>query len=241
AQQRDEQFVAAQQNGPGQLVTILPGSRTQEIKANLAEQLRAAHLVSERAPGTRFAIAVFKESQRPMVERLVGESGVTAAIHVGRTPELIAAATCCLAVSGSVSLELLHHAKPTVIVYRVSRFGFFVQNFFRRVRYITLVNLLTTDELFPADAGNEVGVYDPADPRDAHVLMPEYLSCEDVAPQLAGHLLEWLGDAHARSQRAAELAALRDKVGHGGASRRAAEYIARELASATSDTAPAAA
>ena len=50
-----------------------------------------------------------------------------------------------------------------------------MQRFFRKVRYITLVNLLTTDDLFP----KRVAVYDPNDPADADVLMPEYLTCED--------------------------------------------------------------
>lgn len=235
-QQLDQAFIAAQQNGAEQLVTILPGSRTQEVKANLAQQLQAAKRVAQQAPETRFVIALFKESQHPMAQRLVDESGVEATIHVGRTPELISAATCCLAVSGSVSLELLHHAKPTAIVYRISRFAFGVQKRFRRVRYITLVNLLTADELFP----QEVGVYDPADPRDAHVLMPEYLSCTDVAPQLAEHLLQWLTDPAARERRIEQLASLRDLVGQGGASRTAAEYITHEL-STQGDTAAAAA
>ena len=44
-----------------------------------------------------------------------------------------------------VSLELLYHTKPTVILYYISRLAFFVQTFFRKVRYITLVNLLTTE------------------------------------------------------------------------------------------------
>ena len=49
------------------------------------------------------------------------------------------------AVSGSVSLELLYHATPTVILYWISRLAYFVQGFFRKVKYITLVNLLAGD------------------------------------------------------------------------------------------------
>ena len=52
------------------------------------------------------------------------------------------AANCCMACSGSVSLELLYHATPTVILYWVSRSAFFVQRLFRKVKYITLLNLL---------------------------------------------------------------------------------------------------
>ena len=41
----------------------------------------------------------------------------------GKTPELMRLADCCMAVSGSVSLELLYHTKPTVILYWISRVG----------------------------------------------------------------------------------------------------------------------
>ena len=50
-------------------------------------------------------------------------------VHVGRTPELIHLADCCMAVSGSVSLELLYQTKPTVILYWISRLAYFVQGF----------------------------------------------------------------------------------------------------------------
>jgi lipid-A-disaccharide synthase len=225
----DEAFVNAQRLGPGGLVTLLPGSRTQEVTANFRCQLDAARKIAQRVPGTRFAVAAFKESQAERCRREIAHSGLMGPalprVYVGRTPELIEAATCCLAVSGSVSLELLHHAKPTAIVYRVSRPMFCVQNLFRRVRYITLVNLLTAPELFP----DPVGQYTPGDPLDDHVLMPEYLTAGDPSDALAGHAVEWLTNAEERrglEQRMRNLAA---GVGGGGASRRAAEYILRAL------------
>ena len=119
-------------------------------------------------------------------------------VHVGRTAELIAASECTMAVSGSVSLELLYHAKPSVILYYISRLAFFVQSFFRKVRYITLVNLLVTDDLFP----KRVATYDPQRPgRRERVLMPEYLTCEDKSPQVAEHVIEWLTDPAKRRPR----------------------------------------
>jgi lipid A disaccharide synthetase len=62
------------------------------------------------------------------------------------------------------------------------------------------------------------------------VLLPEYLCCEDKSRELAQHCLEWLTDAQARHQRETELRMLRDSLATGGASERAAEYIALALA-----------
>jgi lipid-A-disaccharide synthase len=230
-QKLDKEFVRQVREGGGPLVVILPGSRTQEVEANTQAFLKAAAKISERVPQVRVAAAAFKGSQGELVRQLAAEaaspSGKTrrrpsVEVYVGRTQELIHAADCCLACSGSVSLELLYHSKPSVILYRISRLAYFVQRLFRKVRYITLVNLMTADDPF---TGRPAGVYDPADPRDAHVLIPEYLTCEDRSEQLAAHCIEWLSNPGARSRRVAALEALRERVGQGGASQRAAEYI----------------
>jgi lipid-A-disaccharide synthase len=223
--QLDDEFVAGTNSQPGPLVTILPGSRTQEVRGNLHWLLKAADEIHRQVPQARFAIASFKESQAQMAAEMARRHSVPVEIHVKRTPELIAAATCAMAVSGSVSLELLYHAKPTVILYHVSKFGFTVQRFFRKVRYITLVNLLTAPQPFEGQAS----CYDPHDPADAHVLMPEYLTCEDRSADLARHVVEWLTDEPRRIRLVQQLQQLRDRVGQGGASVRAAEYILHEL------------
>jgi lipid-A-disaccharide synthase len=222
----DASFVERLQSHGGPLVAILPGSRTQEVKSNFAHFLKAARIIQARVPGVRFAVASFKPSQAEMVRRSAAGCGLPLEVYVGRTAEIIAAADCAMAVSGSVSLELLYHAKPTVILYHVSRLAYFTQRFLRKVRYITLVNLLTASDLFP----KRVATYDPADPIDAHVLMPEYLTCEDKSDQVAAHVLEWLAEPAKRLSRVAELAELRDRVGHGGASSRAANYVLDVLA-----------
>ncbi len=221
----DATFIAEQRSGAGPLVAILPGSRTQEVKANFGPFLKAARLVRERVPNVRFAVASYKASQAEMVRDELRGVDLPIEVHVGRTPELIAASECTMAVSGSVSLELLYHTKPTVILYAISPLAFFLQKFFRKVRYITLVNLLVTDDLFP----KQVALYDPNDPADAKVLMPEYLTCEDKSPQVAAHVVEWLTDPSKCSARIAQLSALKEQVGYGGASKRAADYMLHEL------------
>jgi lipid-A-disaccharide synthase len=220
-EQLDASFIKRQRAKKVPLVAILPGSRTQEVHSNFGWLLKAAHKIHRRVPGARFAVAAFKPSQAEWVRARIADCRLPIEVHVGRTGELIRAADCAMAVSGSVSLELLYHTTPTVILYHISRLAFFVQRFFRKVRYITLVNLLTAEELYP----KRVAVYDPNDPADAAVLMPEYLTWQDRSDALAGHVVGWLSDPVGRNQRVAELAALRERVGHGGASRRASEYI----------------
>jgi len=226
SRQLDEAFVETQETIEGPLVTILPGSRTQEVKSNLAPFLQTAQRIRRQVPSARFAIAVYKSSQLPLVNELVDSSGLEVEVHVHRTAELIHAARCCLACSGSVSLELLYHTKPSAILYQISKFGYFVQWMLRKVRYITLVNLLTAEDPF---ADHAAGIYDPTDPRDQHVLMPEYLTYGDRTPELAQHVVRWLTDGSLYADIQAKLGHLKAQVAQGGASERAAEYISTKV------------
>lgn len=227
-QKLDEAFLEEQRSQPGPLVTILPGSRTQEVEHNLGDFLKAARHVLGSVADVRLAIAAFKPHQAEMARRLVAEAGLPVEVHVGRTPELIHLADCCMACSGSVSLELLYHRRPTVILYKISRLAYWVQQWFRKVKYITLVNLLAADDPFsddltPCDAGA---------PGADRVLFPEYLTWEDKSREIAGHVVGWLTDRPGREALVARLDELKQRVAHGGASRRAAEYILERIGGA---------
>jgi lipid-A-disaccharide synthase len=221
----DQEFLMRHRDPARPLVAILPGSRTQEVVHNLPYFLHAARIIRAQAPGARFAIAAFKPRHAELARRAVADSGLEIDVFLRRTPELIHLAECCMAVSGSVSLELLYHLKPTAILYWISPLAYAVQKRFRRVKYITLVNLLAGGELFPDDTSP----YDPDSPADAHVLFPEYLTCQDRSPQIARHVITWLTDAAAHGELVARLKQLRTEVGHGGAARTAAQYLVDHL------------
>ncbi len=266
----DEPFLRNHRGAARPLVTILPGSRTQEVLHNLPCFLKAAARVREAVPAARFAVAAFKPAHARMAAEMAArtqqwelknancklqiancDAGIsdfgsqisnvqlpevttkpTLEIYSGRTPELMRLASCCMACSGSVSLELLYHAKPTVIHYRISPLAYAVQKRFRKVKYITLVNLLSTSELYPAD----LTPYDPAQPDAEKVLFPEYLTCKDKSEAVAGHVVQWLTDPSLLDRRVAALEALKAQVAHGGASDRAAEYILHALNPSGSST-----
>lgn len=224
-QKLDEDFIEEQRQLSGRLVTLLPGSRTQEVTNNLPAFLKAARLIAEQVPGVRFAIAAFNEKQAALAQRLVSESGLDVPIHVGRTPELIQLAEGCLACSGSVSLELLWHEKPTVIYYKASRLLYWLGRRLMTVRYVTLVNILAATDAFS-------GIRRPYDRREAgaeQIPFPEYPTYQDKSAELAQHIVEWLSDEVLRQWKIAQLRELKSRFAQPGASQRAAEYLLSHL------------
>lgn len=226
--QLDDDFVAHLGESP--LVTILPGSRRHEVLNNLPTFLETLEYVQQSVPEAQFAIASYNSEQADLAQQLVAaHSGlVKPPIHVDKTRELIHRAKCCLACSGSVSLELLHESTPTVIHYRVSWYMHRLQQRFRRCKYITLVNLLASDRRF-----DDKDDYNPNDGRYLdEAPFPEYLTVDDCSAEMAHHLVRWLTNESIRQEIIRRLEPLRSSFVKPGASRLAADYLLQHLPAA---------
>ena len=145
-QRPDPAFLAAEHARFGVRVALLPGSRNREIAANAQMLLATARKVHAVRSDTRFLVAAFNDHQAAAV-RAILPAGVPIDVHVGRTPEVIELADACVAVSGSVGLELMYRAKPTVVVYGMKRLTMWLVQQLVKVKYMSLVNLLAGEEL----------------------------------------------------------------------------------------------
>src|SRR5262249_53137135 len=149
-QSMDEEFVANQQARPATIIGLLPGSRTQEVEHNLSTLVRAATQVHAAQPDTRFLVACYKTAhERYVTEYLRGRALPFIEPYTGRMPEILYLCHSCIAVSGSVGLELLYRGKPSVVVYRLRSLLLFLVRIFKKSPYISLVNLLIGKEIFP--------------------------------------------------------------------------------------------
>jgi lipid-A-disaccharide synthase len=231
AQLPDETLVERLADPAHQLIGLLPGSRTQEVLANLPWFLRSAGHIARQHPTARFAVASFNEPQARLAQQILQKerrqlpAEMQVEILVGKTTEILMAAHSCLACSGSVSLELLYHQKPSVILYYISRGAMKVQSWFRRARYITLVNLLAAEDRFM----DRYELYDPDSPDAEPIPFPEYLACDDRSRDMAAHIVRWLENPSFYEEKQCELHALLTQVGKTGASQRAAEYLIEEV------------
>ena len=123
-----------------------------------------------------------------------------------------------------MSLELLAARVPTVIVYRIGGLAYVGQSFLRRVRFITLVNLLACRD--------HIGPIRPVllppwsvPPADPEAVFPEYLAVQDPAERAAGQVVEWLCNPVAIGQARARVAAVAARVAHHGSAAQAAQAV----------------
>lgn len=206
------------------VVLLLPGSRGQEIEANLGTLLNAAERVRARCPHAQPVIGALHARHAARIQQELDRRQLSFRVETGKTRQLIGQARVALAVSGSVSLELLAAQVPTVIVYRVSGFAYVVQSWFRHARFITLVNLLAVDE----PIGKARGQWLPpraVSPADPQAVYPEYLCVHDPAELMAADACRWLEDGAAHRGVVARLKQIAATVSQGGSADRAAAAV----------------
>jgi len=214
-QRLDVKFITSlKQDASGQQirnVALLPGSRTQEVKHNFPIMLRIADTLAERHSGVRFRVACFKESHRLLCQSQLQQHSTPLPIemHLGKTSELIELADCALAVSGSVSLELLARTTPTVVMYRSGAAMGTLATIVVTAPYMSLPNLI---------AGREV--------------MPEFpfvVKPQKWIDQMTAHVDRWLSDPVALSAWRDELRDVLAMIPPGDATARAAGVILERL------------
>ena len=197
-----------QQSQQGQnLVAVLPGSRTHEVRRNWPLMLGAIRRLHPRHPQARFQVAAYRDNHCLWCRDQLTEQDQDLPIDffVDRTSEVVETATCAMMVSGSVSLELMARRTPAAVIYRVGRFLHTVGKRLVQVDSLTLPNLMAGRKIFPefVSVGNE----------------------EPAIRFLEESIGAMLGDAFYRNQLIADLDRLCAAYAQSGASDRAATRL----------------
>lgn len=138
-----------------QLISLFPGSRTKEIN-NLPLQLEAAALLKKDFPEAIFAISCAHSNTASCVREILKKGPLKLNRDAFLVPkehayEMMRDSRCAIAKSGTVTLELALHGRPTVVMYQVSAANRFLIKYLVRpnVSHFCLVNILAGKEVFP--------------------------------------------------------------------------------------------
>ncbi len=155
----------------GEIVAILPGSRSMEVQNLGPEFVRTAAWILQRRPGTRFITPVASAKTRALFQEILAQQRGELPLMLveGQSHDAMAAADVVLLASGTAALEALLLKKPMVVAYRVSKLSAFLLRRMIKVPYYSLPNLL---------AGKEI--------------VDEFVQDDVRADQLGRHLLGFL-------------------------------------------------
>lgn len=136
-----------------QVVSILPGSRSGEIKYLLREFLVTAAWLHTNRPGVRFVIPAANEKLKTQIENLIAEqfSSLPILVIPAHSREAMQAADAILLASGTAALEAMLLGRPMVVGYKLSDFTYksLTKLNIMKIQRFSLPNLLADKELVP--------------------------------------------------------------------------------------------
>lgn len=197
-------------DGTEYIVSLYPGSRSNEIRNHLPVQLAACALLHARLPNVRFLLAAAPTVSRKAIARWVVAANLPSTLRLdifeGRSHEVMLASDVALAKPGTVTVELALLARPMVVVGRVDRLTALVLRRAVQVPFYAMPNLV---------AGREI--------------VPEFLQ-EEARPEAIAKALAELMAGPSRERQLEHLAEVRDMLSSLGAARRASEIAGEMIA-----------
>lgn len=184
----------------GKLIALLPGSRLQEVKRMLPVMADATVMMEKELDKSVFMAAGVDNIEENFYRELIGDKNIP--VINGKTPEIIKAADFVITSSGTATIETAYFMTPMVIVYKT---GFFTYQIARRLvdlEFIGMVNIV---------AGRRA--------------IPELIQNKATAAAIASHSLKVINDRRLYDRMINDLKTVKDKLGPGGAGRKAAQAI----------------
>jgi lipid-A-disaccharide synthase len=186
------------------VVTLLPASRTQELRSVMPIILAAAKIIQTKLPHVKFWLPLSLERYRPEVEKLLDEYGIKATIISAKSQIAISAADLVLSKSGTVNLETALLNVPQVILYRVSDVTAWIARHILKLKlpFISPVNLVNMESV-----------------------VPEFVQTDAIPEAIAECALDLLINPLARQTMLDGYAKVRESLGEKGAINRVADSI----------------
>ena len=170
-------------------ITLMPGSRAKEVNMNLPEMLQAADLLGEEYD---FVIPVAPTISRDLIIAVMQrDRGMAAVRLVPDALPALAHSRAGIIASGTATVEAALMETPFVMVYRVTRFTYFLGRRTVKVPHFAMVNLI---------AGKEI--------------VPELIQHDFTAENVLTRLKQIIPDGPARDQMAAGLEGVRNRLSH---------------------------
>ena len=129
------------QLGSKPLITILPGSRKDEIRSMLPQIIK---IISD-FPGYQFVIAGVRNIPEKLYTEITGNAPVK--IVNDKTYELLKVSEAAIVKSGTSTLETALFNIPQVVCYKGDFFSMLIALILIKVKYVSLVNLIAGSEI----------------------------------------------------------------------------------------------
>jgi lipid-A-disaccharide synthase len=179
-----------------QTIALLPGSRKMEVE----NMLRLMYETAKKFPQYQFVVA--KVSSLNMSLYLSQNKPNNVEIREGNTYELLSNSYAALVTSGTATLETALHKVPQVVCYKGNAITYHIIKRIIKVKYISLVNLISDKPVVKELIQNELTV------ENMSIELKKITENRDFRNHILSdynHLIQLLGNSGASSKAALEI------------------------------------
>jgi lipid-A-disaccharide synthase len=188
------------------VVGLLPGSRWQEVEKILPIMLESCRLLKTRIKDVKVLLGLAPTIKKERIESLLTQANSQVMIVENLTYDLMKHADLLLIASGSATLECAILGTPFLVLYKTSFWTYLVAKTLINIPNIALANVV---------AGKRI--------------VPEFIQKKAIPGHIAEEMYEILSDKNRYKAIQNELAKVKEKMGEEGASKKAAQIVARML------------
>ena len=202
-----ENFLLENNLSPDKLtIGILPGSREKEIENLLPVMLDAAKILDQEFPQIQFLIVKAPTITRSSIEQYLQSRSFICQIIDDNIHDGVNACDLCMVASGTATLETAILQKPMVVVYKTSLLTWILAKLFVKIADIGLVNVV---------AGRRI--------------VPECVQFQATGQKIAEEIKNIFTDELKIADMKTNLRSVKESLGPGGASQRAAGEILKTI------------
>lgn len=130
-------------------IVLFPGSRQQEVKANIKLLVNAFIELHDRQSGCTGLIVAASKEMAQIIRKKIGMFPANLHMVTGRVDAAISWCDIALAVSGTVTLHIARHQKPMVGVYKTGLGAWMLSKLLLRTKVRLLPNVIAEREIVP--------------------------------------------------------------------------------------------
>ncbi len=130
-------------------IALFPGSRSQEVKANIRLLVATFTELKDRYSGMNGVIFAANPTLAAIVRKKVSIFPTGLHLVVNKTEAGIQWCDLAFAVSGTISLDITRQSKPMIGVYKTGLFSWLLSKFILRTPYRLLPNIIADREIVP--------------------------------------------------------------------------------------------
>ena len=179
------------------IISLLPGSRKNEIKKHLPIMIKAKDLLEKELPGYSFRIIRPSTLDESLYQAYDNKIEL-----IPHSYQAIAESEFIIACSGTATVEIAILGVPYLIIYKVNPISWFLLKRLVKIKFAGMVNILNSKEV-----------------------VKELLQDKATPENIAKETLSYLNDNEKLNSLKFDLSATKDKLSPYGASKNFADYI----------------